>query len=197
MYAPSELAALDAPDLYATPIVNSGVLMGTGQVFVALLAEYTNELHAHGVADCRWPRRKGAIGKGRTRGLRRFAQRGAEWWIPDQLVLNYMAIAGDGRHAVPIHTYELAPQLSVNATTEPAGATVVLQRNEDGLIYHVGDNGPLGFLPPVGRAPTEFRANVRNSWGSEVAAVLHQFDRAPALANAIAKHFEEPVKLWG
>ena len=87
MYTSAELTSVDA----SAGLVNSGVILGAGPAFTAFLRAYADELHARGTKSCTWPRRKGAIGKGASRGVRRFAQAAASWWIPDQLVLNVLA----------------------------------------------------------------------------------------------------------
>lgn len=121
MYTSGELAGVDV----SAKLVNSGVVLGAGPAFTAFLRAYAAELHARGTKSCLWPQRKGAIGKGPMRG-RSFAKAAPSWWIPDQLVLNVLAM----RRAW--------------------GASLHYASNEASILFNVGDGG--GLLPKAPEA---------------------------------------------
>lgn len=181
------------------------------------------------------------------------------WWIPDQLLLSYLVYSselgefaytdaawGDGDTAAD-ETNRSTSEYTAEATrrrgqlvmrggrggrAEPHHwPPLLLQRNEDGLVYHLGANtrlgegegepassvedssrlgsrhgprqhGHAGQRPPSHRRPARppspltsslpphrFGFGVRNPAGTALAAMVHQYDRAPPLAAAIADYF--------
>ena len=109
--------------------------------------------------------RTGAVAHAPAR-LPRPRHRGLVVVIPDQLLLNALVYSGS------MGNFSLAPR------TESIGAsnysTVLLQANEDGLVYNVGSHSLLGKSPAIQR----YVHNVHNPKGSARVAVLHQYDRA-------------------
>ena len=147
-------------------MINSGVLLGGGDAFHAFMEHYAQELWRMRQRDCR-----------------DHGTAGSWWWIPDQLLLNALVYSGS------MGNFSLAPR------TESIGAsnysTVLLQANEDGLVYNVGSHSLLGKSPAIQR----YVHNVHNPKGSARVAVLHQYDRAPALASVV-KHIYGPIATY-